>query len=158
MQLQRTFRKIEIFGSGFYGRTQRSVECDEADANVITSKLKVPGNMHAPALDLDFPARLVPSKTEGHFHLYLEIPMPWKRYRRLMKALKRAGIIEDGYYQASKAQGESTLRIPPLDGGPQRVAMMQRAQKAEERVRELTEEVENLQDLVAALRRGGRDG
>lgn len=27
---------------------------------------------HSPVLDIDFPARLLPSTTEGHFHSYLD--------------------------------------------------------------------------------------
>lgn len=69
------------------------------NANLISS-LTTSG-MHAPVLDIDFEARLVPSRTEGHYHLYLDKEMPWWKYRFLLWALKVVGIIEPGYYGAS---------------------------------------------------------
>ena len=68
--------------------------------------------MHRPMLDLDFPATLIPSTTEGHFHLYLDKPMTWRKYKRLLRALGEAGIIEHGYMQASLERGYSSLRLP----------------------------------------------
>jgi len=77
-------------------------------ANVITSEIS-PG-LHAPVLDLDFGARLVPSSTPGHFHLYLDKAMPWDTYRELLYALSKAGIIETGWANASASNGFSCVR------------------------------------------------
>jgi len=48
----------------------------EDGANVVSSLL-TNGN-HAPCIDLDVPAMLVPSSTPGHSHLYIDIEVPWK--------------------------------------------------------------------------------
>lgn len=67
---------------------------------------------HRPVLDIDFPAKLIPSSTEGHFHLYLDKEMPWSTYEKLLAALAEAGIIEEGYAKASIARRYSTVRLP----------------------------------------------
>lgn len=67
---------------------------------------------HTVMIDIDHPVRLVPSTTAGHWHLYIDVAMPWWRYRRLLKALKTAGIIEPGYYSASVMRGHTALRLP----------------------------------------------
>lgn len=79
----------------------RRIVPDE-QATMVSSELKGCAGYHSPILDIDFPARLVPSTTPGHFHLYLDgIALPWKHYARLLRALERAGILEPGYVEAS---------------------------------------------------------
>lgn len=73
---------------------------------------EVENGWHTVMLDIDMPVRVVPSSTEGHCHLYIDKPMPWWRYRRLLRALKAAGIIEPGYYSASIARRATHLRLP----------------------------------------------
>lgn len=79
-------------------------------ANLITSLAS--GRMHKPVIDLDLPARLVPSSTEGHFHLYIDKKVPWEAYVRLLDAMRDAGLVEAGYVSASKARGFSAVRPP----------------------------------------------
>lgn len=68
---------------------------------------------HSPVLDIDFPARLVPSTTEGHFHLYLDgLTMRWETYAKLLEALAEAGVIEDGYAGASISRESTYVRLP----------------------------------------------
>lgn len=80
-------------------------------ANLISSRTK--DGQHAPALDIDFSARLVPSRSPDHYHLFLDKPMPWWRYRILLKVLAWCGIIEKGYYGASVARKQTFLRRNP---------------------------------------------
>jgi hypothetical protein len=68
--------------------------------------------MHRPVLDLDLPARLVPSSTPGHFHLYLDVQVPHSTYMTLLLALSAAGIIERGYCDASRERGYTAVRLP----------------------------------------------
>lgn len=82
------------------------------DANLVSSRLDQEGKFHMPVIDLDLPASLVPSTTEGHFHLYIDKEMPWPQYLKLLKALASAGIIERGYYRASKKRKATYVRIP----------------------------------------------
>jgi hypothetical protein len=80
------------------------------DANLITSLTE--DGRHAPVLDLDFGASLVPSTTEGHWHLYLDKTMTWRQYRRLLKALGRAGVLERGFVKFSLRRKFSAVRKP----------------------------------------------
>lgn len=68
--------------------------------------------MHAPVLDIDVPAFLVPSSTPGHSHLYIDQPMHWDQYAELLKALGYAGVLEPGYVGASLAREHTAVRLP----------------------------------------------
>lgn len=83
-------------------------------ANAITSKITGGplAGWHTVALDLDVPARLVPSSTSGHSHLYIDAPMTWDLYRRLLEVLADAGVIEDGFARASIDREYTSLRLP----------------------------------------------
>lgn len=80
------------------------------EANLVSSRL--PNGMHAPVLDLDGPHSLVPSSTPGHSHLYLDTPMTWRRYKTLLRALWKAGVIEEGFYRNSVRRGFTSVRPP----------------------------------------------
>jgi hypothetical protein len=58
------------------------------------------------------PCALVPSSTPGHFHLFIERGLTWHQYRRLLKALGRAGILEPDYVRASLQRRYSAVRVP----------------------------------------------
>lgn len=77
-------------------------------ANLLSSEL--PSGRHAPVIDIDLPCRLVPSRTPGHWHLYIDKMMPWWRYRLLLKALVIAGVVEPGYYRASVSRRMTFVR------------------------------------------------
>lgn len=81
-----------------------------ADSDVVSSEIG--DGMHAPAIDIDVPIRAVPSTSEDHWHLYIQKPMTWRAYKRLLRALVEAGIVEEGYYKASVARGGTHLRLP----------------------------------------------
>lgn len=112
--------------TGAYSYERPEVSTDDiARANLLTSEVNVetlPDRtvfehpprtaQHRPVLDLDFPARLVPSTTDGHYHLYLDKPMTWTVYVNLLRALAEAGIIERGYANASIQRGYSAVRTP----------------------------------------------
>lgn len=99
------------------------IDIEESDldhANVVSSVRKPtpwedPKEVrHALAIDLDVPAYFVPSSTEGHGHLYVDVPkgIPHHRYMALLSALADAGIIEPGYAAVSIKRGRSDLRLP----------------------------------------------
>lgn len=107
----RIFMKVETLDAP-YGTPEVIRVADEQDANVVTSLLS--DGLHAPVLDIDFIAQLIESSTAGHFHLYLDKSMTWRKYRRLLKALGRAGILEPGYVRASLRRGHSAVRRPGI--------------------------------------------
>jgi hypothetical protein len=88
------------------------------EREVAISSALVESTEHAPVLDIDIPARLVPSKTPGHSHLFFDVPLSWERYVTLMEALAAAGILETGYVQASVARGQSFVRYAPASKPP----------------------------------------
>lgn len=94
----------------------------EADANLVGSQTDHAG-IHMPVLDLDFPARLEPSSTPGHFHLYLDVPLDWNEYTDMLTSLQRVGVLEDGFVGASLAKGGTFVRKPgvlkPINTTPQ---------------------------------------
>lgn len=69
---------------------------------------------HIVALDLDIPAHLVPSHTEGHSHLYIDVPggVAHSDYMELLELLGRIGVIEPGYAEVSRKRGHTDLRLP----------------------------------------------
>ena len=110
-----------------YNCYDEPVVAEVEEANVITSVIeaKLPEFLydeeqefvggacqHAPVLDLDIPCILLPSTTPGHHHLIIDHPMDWGQYLNLMAAMVHAGILEQGYFEATKARGYSSIRLP----------------------------------------------
>lgn len=100
---------------------ERNEPVDKDFGNTISSRIvgtdtETPDDgttwKHAPVLDLDFPAMLVPSSTPGHFHLYLDKVMTWPEYEQLLEALEVAHVLEPGYVSASRARRATFVRDP----------------------------------------------
>jgi hypothetical protein len=104
-------------GSGSPSPEERYVTADEDHANLVGSSCGVTELadevttweecaevLHLPVLDSDVPARLVPSETPGHHHLYFDVPMSWPTYAALITAMGDAGLLEPGYVSASLAR------------------------------------------------------
>lgn len=62
--------------------------------------------MHAPVLDLDFPHTYVPSKTEGHGHLYVHRAVSHKQLGMIVSVLNRSGLMGDGNVHQFEARGQ----------------------------------------------------
>lgn len=105
-------------GHDDYEGERRPVELGTAveDSNIITSREADEdndGNMwHRIVLDIDAPVKLVPSSTEGHFHLYIDVAVQWDEYKELLEALVGAGVLEEGYVEASIREGYTSARLP----------------------------------------------
>lgn len=119
--LKRAFAYVKNLG-GYSGEQAREVS--EPFANLVSSRVErvdvVPFNggadknyeLHLPVLDLDYDVQLVPSSTPGHFHLYLNRPVSWGQYVKVLRALAEAGLVEHGWAEASIRQGASFVRKP----------------------------------------------
>jgi hypothetical protein len=55
---------------------------------------------------------LIPSSTPGHFHLVIERAMTWRSYKRLLKAMTRAGLLEKGFTTMAIRRGYTSVRVP----------------------------------------------
>jgi hypothetical protein len=80
------------------------------EANLVAS-LREEGP-HSPAFDIDSPVHVVASSTAGHHHRYLERPITWRSYRRLLRAMRDAGYVEEAAYRRSLDRGATFLRLP----------------------------------------------
>lgn len=95
-----------------YSQEERQPATSIAEANVSTSIREDAEDRHALLLDLDVPAWLVPSSTEGHSHLYVDVSIPTSTYFRLLDALADAEVIQRGFANSSKHRGGTALRLP----------------------------------------------
>ncbi len=87
-------------------------QTDEEEANLVSSLLE--DGRHAPVIDLDFPIKIVPSSTNGHYHLYLEKPITWKQYRSLLRGFYKSGLIEWTAYIRGIQRGQTFVRKPGI--------------------------------------------
>lgn len=116
--VSRVLKHHNMDGDVYEEAAQQAVEA--AEANVVTSLaadnsadvfLDVEA-MHYPVLDIDLPCELVPSSTPGHFHLYIDHPVPDGAYWDLIGAMVACGIVQPGYLGASRARGYTAARLP----------------------------------------------
>ncbi len=104
MRADRLFYRVDQQG-------KRHAEPDPDKANLVGSRL--PNGQHSPVLDLDYEARLVPSTTPGHFHLYLDgLEMESDTYESLLDDLASAGVIQRGFAGQMDRHGQTFLRPP----------------------------------------------
>jgi len=110
------------------GDIRERADVDSDEANAVCSWIKDPNfgifddQKHVVALDLDIPAYLVPSSTEGHSHLYIDVPggVEHEDYMELVALLGRIGVVEDGYAAVSLKRGFTDLRLPWVAKEPRR--------------------------------------
>jgi hypothetical protein len=119
-RVHRLVKELSAPGDDYSGGSDGRL-ASEQEANTVTSELvgqrsavSKDLSLHAPVLDIDFGAQLIPSSTPGHFHLYFEKAMTWDNYCGLLKALGNVGILEPGYVKASLRRGYSSVRKPDV--------------------------------------------
>ena len=111
------------------GDIRERADVDHDEANAVSSRIRnddydfsLEPDRHVIALDLDIPAYLIPSSTEGHSHLYIDVPDGVRHddYMELITLLGRIGVLEDGYVAVSLKRGFTDLRLPWVAKGPRR--------------------------------------
>lgn len=112
----------EAFGEGGDGR---KVTTDLTEAEAISSAypdaIRPEGDQyHALLLDLDVPAWLIPSTTEGHGHLYVQLAVLDEELWEFLEAAAKIGLVEEGYVSACKSRGMTSLRAPWVRKGEER--------------------------------------
>lgn len=112
--MKRKFYRVDFSSLEYVNNDSESrTECAESEANAVSSRLQgTIGNLHAPVLDIDYGARLIPSSTPGHSHLYLDVTVTWDEYVEVLEALAKCGLIEEGYKNAAIARGATFVRTP----------------------------------------------
>jgi hypothetical protein len=101
-----------------YGEDDECKFAPEAEANLVTSVSSHQTNphtvLHKPQLDLDVPNHYLYSSTEGHGHLLVDVDIPWDKYLQWLQLSADLGIIQQGWVNASKRRGYTTLRLPHI--------------------------------------------
>lgn len=124
--LRRLFDRLDCFRVTNWGASSQDPDRlgDRAvvgtkQAHVVSSRLKGSrpdawGGRHMVVLDIDHQAWLVKSSTEGHYHLYIEVPggIGWEDYSFMVAAMAKAGVLEMGYANASLERGHTDVRLP----------------------------------------------
>lgn len=108
-----------------YGEDHLAASLEDAD--LISSKVAAPApqkldlfgfendevvETHKLVLDIDLPAKLIPSTTPDHYHLYIDKEIPADKYWDLVQAFVDAGLVEEGYLGASMRRGYTSARLP----------------------------------------------
>lgn len=94
-------------------------DADPANADLVSSLVHTAEPWHLPVFDLDFDCELKPSSSPGKYHLFLNRPVPWSKYVKVLEAMAEAGLLERGWVDAAKRQGYAVLRAKPNKGTPQ---------------------------------------
>lgn len=85
-------------------------------ANVVMSRRESgwgrDAKVHAVLLDLDVEHFYVPSSSEGHGHLYVNVFANEADYFELLDLLAKVGVLQKNYVEASKKKGGTFLRLP----------------------------------------------
>lgn len=98
-------------GSSDKAPVEDMVPAPLSEANLVCSDRRA-DDLHIPILDLDMNAMLLPSSTPGHHHLYIDKPMTWENYQKLLDVLAEVGILEPGYVGVSKRRKRTQVRTP----------------------------------------------
>lgn len=106
----RTFWKADLSSSK--GPDDGRVQVSEDEANLVSSLCD--DGLHMPVLDFDVPHRLVPSTTEDHSHLYVDVPTEWSRLKTALAVLADCGIIQQGFCDLSIMRGACFVRKPGI--------------------------------------------
>lgn len=83
---------------------------DATTANLIASMTD--DGRHLPTLDVDYPVRAVET-SPGKSHVFIDTPMSWENYLKLLDVMQEVGILEPGWVQASKREGATVVRLRP---------------------------------------------
>lgn len=103
------------YGNRHTAKEQVRIPAEPEEANLVGSLINQ--DIHLPVFDIDYGARLIPSSTEGHYHLYLDRPCKWRDYRRVLKAMAKAGLIQKGFADHSIRRKEAFVRKPGVKKG-----------------------------------------
>jgi hypothetical protein len=88
--------------------SDRWMVVDPGDGNLVSSVTDK--GTHMPIIDLDFPHQYIPSSSNGHAHLYLDVEMNRFKLFILVTALYLTGVIELGHWVWTLRRGASFVR------------------------------------------------
>lgn len=103
-------RDIDEYDQARTTHTTTPYEMPLEKANLISSEIAP--DRHMPVIDLDFPARIIPSSTQGHGHLYIDTEITWPQYVALLTGFHRAGLIQTAWLTNALADQRTYVRLP----------------------------------------------
>lgn len=95
---------------------------------------------HVLAIDVDHRCRIIPTSTPGHFHLVIDKVMDWAELQEILVALANAGIVEQGYLDASVRRRAAHLRLPWVTKRGEEDAERAAFKRYEEKIRKEVED------------------
>lgn len=98
---------------GFNNDGINNVEESDYYDSVLTGSLTTKNN-HRPVLDFDFPCQLIESSTLGHYHFYIDTPMTWRRYYKLLVAMEKAGLIQKKFLAIARKNKQTMVFLPHI--------------------------------------------
>lgn len=101
--LLRTYKRAWFdYGSGYDTWTsEETVEAKPSEATLFGSRLRASGAHHFVVVDVDLPVEVRDSKTSGHHHLVIGKAVTWRQYKRILKALAKAGVADKDWVKAT---------------------------------------------------------
>jgi hypothetical protein len=81
-----------------------------SEADLVSSQID--NGLHAPAIDIDLPCRLIPSATHDHYHLYIDKEMTWEEYEKLLTVMCEVGIVDANYLDMARERKATYVRLP----------------------------------------------
>lgn len=103
--------KLQLPRSGYSESDAKEAELTEAN---LEGSLDRETGLHSIVLDLDCKHEYRPSTTPGHAHLVIPAGLTWEKYEKLLATLAEVGVIEYGYYEASRRAKGSFVRLPHI--------------------------------------------
>lgn len=106
----------------------------EAVSSAFRTSLDRPAaeRRHALLIDIDCPAWLIPSSTGGHGHLYVDLDIPDEALWRFLDAAAEIGLVEEGYVNACRERGMTSLRAPWIVKGEEPSTLRRQAELDEQ--------------------------
>lgn len=92
------------------GRARSEADLDRA--NLVSSEVRT--GVHMPVIDCDYGIQAVASSSPGHYHLYIDRELTWDQYKALLDGFKKAGLIEEGWYNNALRDKRSYVRLPHI--------------------------------------------
>lgn len=106
-----------------YGREQAKEVTDIKEANLVGSKVEEGATFftedyHYIMLDIDASHEYRASSTSGHGHLIFEHPIPWEKYKNLLKVMAECGVCDPKWAALAIERGQAYLRLPHVKKVP----------------------------------------
>jgi len=97
-------------GKGDRIHLKRPFHLDPDDSDLFSSRTT--DRMHFPLFDFDFPVAVIPSRTDGHFHVILQKKVTETQYRIILDAFVEAGLCQRPWADRLDTYGAIFLRLP----------------------------------------------